>query len=315
MEVYGLGFSIRPRRGRVEVKSELGSELLHPSSLILVAGVGRLKSSTVEMIAEAGGLLAFRRGFRVVRLDYTGSRQAALLRAQLSAYDDSEKCLELAHSFVKASTLNKLWILEALENQGFNVNAQIGEVRELLSVKPSSRSELRRLEARIAKSYFEALREVLDPSYGFEARTRRPPKDCFSAALSYAYVKLYAYCEAALKSAGLDVRVGFLHEPFRHRASLALDLAEEFRQPVVDAALLTLFTGRALSPQRDFRRDGEAVLLGVAGRAKVDRAMRRRLDLKVRGSSLLDWIYSQALKLADCLLGGGQYEPFTLYTS
>ena len=245
-EVYGLGFTLRPSGSSIEVRSELGVKRLPASELVLVAGTGRMSSSAARLVARFGGMLALRRGFRVIRFDYLGSRQSKLLRAQLRAYSDYEECLKLARAFVRAASLNKLWILESLKSQGFEVGEEVEGIRELLKAEVSSRDELRIVEAEIAKLYFGGLRKVLDPSYGFEARTRRPPKDCFSAALSYAYTKLYMYTEAAVLSVGLEPRVGFLHVPFRRRSSLALDLAEEFRQPVVDAALLTLFMGLSL---------------------------------------------------------------------
>lgn len=63
--------------------------------------------------------------------------------------------------------------------------------------------------------------------------------------------------------------MGFLHRDRPGRASLALDLLEEFRAPIADRVCLTLFNRRQLGPS-DFRFEpGGAVLLGDDGRKAV----------------------------------------------
>ncbi len=82
----------------------------------------------------------------------------------------------------------------------------------------------------------------------------------FQAMLSY----LYAICEnearIAIRAAGLDPEVGFLHAERRSRSSFALDLIEPLR-PQVDSFLLGMLQARTLSVS-DFveARDGRCRL-------------------------------------------------------
>lgn len=53
---------------------------------------------------------------------------------------------------------------------------------------------------------------------------------------------------AAVELVGLDPAVGYLHELYRGRPSLALDLIEEFRPLIVDHLVISLCTSGKISP-------------------------------------------------------------------
>ncbi len=123
--------------------------------------------------------------------------------------------------------------------------------------------------------------------FAFEGRNRRPPRDPINAALSFVYTLLVSRVEAAVRQAGLDPYVGFLHEATRGNPACALDLAEEWR-PLVDTFVLGLVNRRELGPE-DFHtpgvdlvsQEGEAVRavhLAPLGREIVFRAWFRRLE-------------------------------------
>lgn len=148
--------------------------------------------------------------------------------------------------------------------------------------------ELRGTEGLGARMYFGALSHgVAQPGMSFTGRNRRPPTDPINAALSYAYTLLVGRVESAVRGAGLDVFVGFLHEATRGNPACALDLAEEWR-PLVDAMVFGLVNRRELGPE-DFRTpgvgladadgdDAGAVHLAPVGREILFRAWFRRLD-------------------------------------
>jgi CRISPR-associated protein Cas1 len=150
---------------------------------------------------------------------------------------------------------------------------------------------LRGLEGLAARLYFGALQHACsNPLFSFTGRSRRPPRDPINAALSFAYTLLVARVEGAVRTAGLDPFVGFLHEAIRGNPAVALDLAEEWR-PMVDAMVFGLFNRRELSPE-DFQVPGAtfgaaqntleeerpAVHLGPLGREIVFRTWFRRLE-------------------------------------
>ena len=73
-----------------------------------------------------------------------------------------------------------------------------------------------------------------------------------NALLSFLYVLLTHDCAGAAKSVGLDAQVGFLHALRPGRASLALDLMEEFRAFFADRVALSL-VNRGQVRKKDFR--------------------------------------------------------------
>ena len=61
--------------------------------------------------------------------------------------------------------------------------------------------------------------------------------------------------QAILEACGLDPYIGFFHEVTYGRASLSLDLMEEFRHPLVDRLVLKLFNRKMLDDD-DFETRG-----------------------------------------------------------
>lgn len=119
-------------------------------------------------------------------------------------------------------------------------------------------------EGAAAAAYFEALASVFAPALGFTGRNRRPPRDPVNACLSLGYTLLHAEAVRAAHVAGLDPLIGFFHQPFAGRESLACDLVEPLR-PRIDRWVRGLFDDRVLRDAH-FTRVHGACLLGKAGR-------------------------------------------------
>jgi CRISPR-associated protein Cas1 len=63
-----------------------------------------------------------------------------------------------------------------------------------------------------------------------------------NSALNYGYGILYTQVWGALMNAGLEPFAGFLHVDRPGKPSLVLDVIEEFRQPIVDRAVIAMLT-------------------------------------------------------------------------
>lgn len=72
----------------------------------------------------------------------------------------------------------------------------------------------------------------------FSARQMHPSLDPLNALLSLGYTLLTQELTGMLESVGLDPYLGFLHQIEYNRPSLALDLIEPFRYPIVDRLVL-----------------------------------------------------------------------------
>jgi len=95
---------------------------------------------------------------------------------------------------------------------------------------------LLQLEAGGAICYYGSLAGFLSSSGGFAfvQRSKRPPRDPINALLSYGYTILAHRCAGALEAVGLDPCMGVFHEVRAGRNSLALDVMEPLRAPLVD---------------------------------------------------------------------------------
>jgi CRISP-associated protein Cas1 len=129
---------------------------------------------------------------------------------------------------------------------------------------------LRGIEGDAAKQYFGVfsylLRPDQRPAFQMKGRSRRPPLDRINALLSFAYALIRNDCRTALETVGLDPQQGFLHTVRPGRASLALDLMEEFRPILADRLVLTLLNRMQLTEKDITEEPGGVFKLSDAGR-------------------------------------------------
>ncbi|MFZ5951860.1 MAG: CRISPR-associated endonuclease Cas1 [Candidatus Rifleibacteriota bacterium] len=114
--------------------------------------------------------------------------------------------------------------------------------------------ELLGIEGIAAKEYFSGLKNFFKQDLGFNERNRRPPRDPVNAMLSFGYMLLLNMIQSAIEQVGLDPMFSNLHAIQDKRHSLALDLIEEFRCPVVDTVVVRLVNLVRVQP-RDFFND------------------------------------------------------------
>jgi CRISPR-associated protein Cas1 len=168
-------------------------------------------------------------------------------------------------------------------------------------------------------TYFKAFGQMFKKSLVFEKRTRRPPKDPVNAVLSLGYTMLTNEIYSLLDGAGFDPYIGFLHEIDYGRASLALDLTEEFRQPLIDRFTLFLFNNEILA-DNDFRPvEGEGIYLTNDAMKtffqKYEHRMRESFTSKrhdEKQTTFRDLIRNQVQKLIRTIKFNEPYRPFHL---
>jgi CRISPR-associated protein Cas1 len=118
---------------------------------------------------------------------------------------------------------------------------------------------LRGLEGITSKAWFDVFAALLKSPWTFPGRVRRPPTDPVNALLSLGYTFLTNRAIARIQAAGLELNLGALHEYRPGRPSLACDLIEPLRAPVVDRWVLQLCNRKSVTPA-DFTNDPQ---LGV----------------------------------------------------
>lgn len=162
----------------------------------------------------------------------------------------------------------------ALTEASAFLKASLGEIQAAESL-----DSLRGIEGYAAKRYFSVFDHMVlqqKADFRFDERSRRPPLDNMNALLSFLYTLLTHDAAAALETVGLDPQMGFLHVDRPGRPSLALDLAEELRAPVVDRLALSLVNLKQVQGAGFTRKESGGVLMDDATRKDVLMAWQKR---------------------------------------
>jgi len=187
------------------------------------------------------------------RLTGPFAANSALRIHQIQRMDDRSFALEMARRFVVAKLENQrsnlLRIRRKRRIEELGTAARRIRILSRSAAKAADIDELRGMEGAGAAAYFEVFGHLItNEVFAFSGRNRRPPRDPINACLSFGYTLLGSIIEGEIAAAGLDPMIGYLHQPAYSRPSLALDLLEEYRAPIVDVLTLTLINRRTLSP-------------------------------------------------------------------
>jgi CRISPR-associated protein Cas1 len=248
----------------------------------------------VQLTTPAAALL-LQRGVDVVylskygrfrgRLMHSGSRFARLRHCQLQMASDEPTALAVARPIVAAKVSNQRVVLQRRAERLPDARRALQGMMKMGRRAKQARSleSLRGFEGKAGAFYFEAVRALLPPEWGFEKRAYHPPPDAANALLSFGYTLLLKDVTAAVQLVGLDPYVGFFHALGYDRPSLALDLMEELRPVIVDSMFLDIVARRRLTPD-DFKRSGNPRLpcsLGDHGVRVVIEQYEQRLQTPV----------------------------------
>lgn len=244
-----------------------------------------------------------------------------LLRRKQYRLADSEECsANLARIFIMGKIANSRNVLQrALRDHSQDINTiAIEESSAVLQMKMKSINrvksldQLRGYEGEAALSYFASLDHLIlhqKTEFFFHERNRRPPLDNVNAMLSFVYVLLMHDIQSALETVGLDPYVGFLHRDRPGRASLALDLMEEFRSYLADRLVLSLINRKQVSPNGFIKNDAGGVIMKEDTRKEIITAWQKRKQESILHPFLSENIpvgllpYAQALLFARFLRG------------
>ncbi len=305
-------FQIKNKDKKEEYSADIVSQILITSPSTISAGAIKL---------------AMEKEIDIVYTNYFGQPYARIYpcklggttltrRKQLEAYY-SEKGQILVKNFIEGKTKNQLYFLKALNKERNNIfSEQIRELEkhknDLVDLKGSvdeMRQGLLGLEGYFASKYFECLAKIIP----FERRDRKSD-DAFNIMLNYGYGILYNDIERSCIISGLDPYLGFLHTDRYGKPCMTLDLIEEFRQPIVDRAIVTLFSQKQIE-EKHFEAIEDHIILSESGRKLVLEAVLGRLNKKIkfknRKLTFKQVILEQARNVVRLLLDQNKnYVPF-----
>jgi CRISPR-associated protein Cas1 len=232
--------------GNVQVTTQALSELLDRGiPVALYTRHGRLKGHVVPDL----------------------SKNVPLRVAQYRMVLDEAASLGLAKAVVRAKLLNAGRLLA--DYRSHYPSDRLASACEAMSraadgiAGVARHAELLGLEGSAAAAYFGAFAEMNRSELPFDGRRKHPATDPINGLLSLGYTLVMNEIRAVVEGAGMEPHLGFLHKVDYGRPSLALDLLEPYRSPVVDRLTLRLVNERILTGA-DFAR---RVAVGVGGSA------------------------------------------------
>jgi CRISPR-associated protein Cas1 len=253
--VSGFGLAVGKKSERVVVRHQrkvcAEAPFFKLQEIVIGSRGVSISSDLIEELCQRGIRIAFLSG---------GGRPFALLtsplltatvetrRAQFAARESSVG-VEIAKWMVAGKLRNQERLLryfartrtgesaaDLLSGAASLRKARASALETEAATPAEARPRLMGLEGVSGRVYWERLALVAGES-GFPGRIHQGPGDAVNAALNYGYGILLGHVWGAVMNAGLEPFAGFLHVDRSGRPSLALDLIEEFRQPVVDRAV------------------------------------------------------------------------------
>ena len=204
-----------------------------------------------------------------------------ILRDRQYTSSKDEKCsLEISKNCISGKVYNARWVLErairdhAMQIDRERVKAASLQLKTFLQYiqNAESKEQLRGYEGEAASIYFSVFNELIlqqKKDFSFHGRSKRPPMDNVNAMLSFVYTLLTNQITSALEVVGLDPCVGYLHTERPGRASLALDLIEEFRAVYADRFVLSLINKKIINKKNFTKKENGAVLMDDDSRKKL----------------------------------------------
>lgn len=190
------------------------------------------------------------------RLISTSHVDADLQRRQCRLYD-TEFSLTLARRILYAKIHNQSVILRRYSSRSAEEDSDArNEMRRMgeHSFTADAIDQATGYEGRAARIYFDALSRRIDPAFLFHGRSRRPPRDPFNCLISLGYSVLTNEICDQVEVHGLNSYFGFIHRDAEKHPTLASDLLEEWRAPLVDTLALSVLNGHELT-ENDFEKD------------------------------------------------------------
>ena len=206
------------------------------------------------------------------QLGADSSKNIFLRFEQYARYQDLEARLKIARTIVANKIDNQIEVIRYFNWKDIDYDYQndiksIQEIKSSLFDKTTS-NEIMGVEGSSSQIYYRSFGKMFRGDIRFEKRTRRPPRDPINVILSLGYTLLTKEIEASLESNVFEEYLGCLGGGRDRCKSLALDIVEEFRQPVIDRLVVRLFNLSSLN-QFDFEQIDDQIILTEDGFQKL----------------------------------------------
>lgn len=297
----------------------------HKIDAVLIFGNVQFTTQAVHELFEHNIELALltRTGRLIGQLTPPMPKNIELRMAQYERYKDKDFVLKISKAVVAGKLKNSLEVLRRfsynhpetkLEN---GVNGLERLLREIQS--KSTIPELMGIEGSGARIYFTGFSKMVGGEFDFKGRKKRPAPDPVNALLSFGYTLLFNEIASFLDGIGFDPYIGLFHRIDYGRPSLAADLIEEFRAPIVDRLTLRLINNNIFTLENFFPhpKSGSMYLKREKMRKyleEYERYMSYEFDHpeKKEKTNFRKCFRDQVYKLAQAIMEKKDYLPFHL---
>ena len=285
---------------------------------IAIFGGVQISSQALSMLLEKGIDISYF-SYQGKYLGHTASdtsKNIFLRMQQYDCYEDMEYRNETARIIVANKIENQIAVINGWRWEGdFDWKADVEAMnrhKKILEEK-NTQMEFMGVEGICSNIYFHSYARMFTCEFKFEKRSRRPPKNPINVLLSLGYTLLTKEVTNALAAQSFETYLGFLHGIRYGRQSLALDIVEEFRQPVIDRLVLKIFN-KGMVSKYDFDIPEEGVvILNEDGFRKFCTAYEKWMNGTDTSSGDIGFrirIREQTDKLRAAIRQKGIYEPY-----
>jgi CRISPR-associated protein Cas1 len=288
---------------------------------VLIFGYAQITTQALELLLNEGVSTSFLSmdGRLKGTLEAIGSKNIPLRMKQYERSRDPEFCLSLAKRIVTGKIRNQKRLVQRFAHnrpaEDFAVALRDMDIMLGAVERRTAIGGLMGVEGRATAVYFEAYGRMFNQESRFEKRSRRPPRDPVNSLLSLGYTLLSNEYFSAVAAVGLDPYLGFFHQIDYGRPSLALDLVEELRHPLVDMLTLDVFNRKILQTS-DFCQQAGGFYLTSDARKKYLAKYERRMTIKFKhprrgeNTTVRSIIREQVLEMARAIKSEKDYESF-----
>jgi CRISP-associated protein Cas1 len=321
-------------QGTVVVKRSRRLQVLKEKELLLDLPVTRVDKiflfGNIQLTTQALGLLLDQgidvsfftsRGRLRGRLSSGISKNIFLRLAQYERWRDQTYKIGICRSIIDSKLTNMKNLLQLYRSNYPNEDfaQQVETIAGCLN-QLNEKNEIKNLlglEGAASGAYFSAFGRMFRKELRFEKRLKHPSPDPVNALLSLGYVMITNELASLLEAAAFDPFLGFLHGVKYGRKSLALDLVEQFRQPVIDRFVLRL-ANLNIFAEKDFQViPGEGMhLTDEKFKLYLDHYEKKiNLEKISLGADELSWrnlFQQQVYMLEKSMMENKDYQPYIL---
>ncbi len=295
----------------------------HKIDAVLIFGNVQFTTQAVHELFEHGIEMALltRTGRIIGQLTSPTPKNIDLRLAQYEKFKDERFKINISKCIVTGKIRNALEFTRRFiyNHPESNLQAELHGLEKIYKNVDSTNNiaEILGKEGAAANIYFKGFGKMMLKGFDFTGRRKRPASDPVNALLSFGYTLVFNEIASLLDGIGFDPFIGFFHTTDYGRQSLAADILEEFRTPIIDRLTLKLINNRIFTKDDFYLHTSSGSMYLKKESMKIyfreyERFLTQEFTHPETGNmtDFRRYFRYQAHRMADCLTDSGDYKPF-----